>query len=49
VNERRCDVNVIIKSGFTTRSKPDHAIEKSSRFELLVSESMWLELVSGNC
>ena len=46
-NERRfvCDVNVIISAVLLPGSKPDLALRKAQDLgELLVSESIWLEL-----
>ncbi|MFW9264175.1 putative toxin-antitoxin system toxin component, PIN family [Nostoc sp. CALU 546] len=46
-NERRfvCDVNVIISAVLLPGSKPDRALTKAQDLgELLVSESIWLEL-----
>lgn len=46
-NERRfvCDVNVIISAVLLPGSKPDYALRKAQDLgELLVSESIWLEL-----
>lgn len=46
-NERRfvCDVNVIISAVLLPGSKPDRALRKAQDLgELLVSESIWLEL-----
>lgn len=46
-NERRflCDVNVIVSAVLLPGSKPDHALRKAQDLgELLVSESIWLEL-----
>ena len=46
-NKRRfvCDVNVIISAALLPGSKPDRALRKAQDLgELLVSESIWLEL-----
>lgn len=46
-NKRRfvCDVNVIISAVLLPGSKPDYALRKAQDLgELLVSESIWLEL-----
>ena len=46
-NERRfvCDVNVIISAVLLPGNKPDRALRKTQNLgELLVSESIWLEL-----